>query len=187
MFSLESVINKLKYWLLALFLVPFFVWFTNAANDLMRQIMQPAIDNSSTIDLWESVDAVWQNVFEHWHEIDILDGTSQKVPSLIVKATRFLLSLVVALSVTMILYNGMTYIIQTWQWKEWKSLVKNVVYIVIWIIISLFSITIITLLQSISTSLDKETKVDWNRDDDDKIVYTEDSKWLNLKNLLNLK
>ncbi|MBO7504869.1 hypothetical protein J6T66_01620 [bacterium] len=36
-----------------------------------------------------------------------------KEPSMIVKITKILLSLVVALSVTMILYNGLTYIVQT--------------------------------------------------------------------------
>ena len=105
---------------------------------------------------------------------------------MIARITRLLLILTISLSITMILYNWMVYIIETWQGKEWKSLVKNVVYIVIWILISLFSITIITLLQSVSTTLDEEAKVDWSRDDDNNIVYTEDKKWFNLKNLLNL-
>lgn len=183
MFSLRKVLSKLKYWLLALLLAPFLAWFVNADDDLMRQIMEPTINEKMTIDIWRHVNRVWQNVFEGW---TMVDGKIQRRPSLIVKITRFLLTLVVALSVTMILYNGMIYIIQTWQWKEWKSLVKNVVYIVIWILISLFSITIITLLQSVSTTLDEEAKVDRSRDDDNNIVYTEDKKWFNLKNLLNL-
>ena len=178
-----NIINKLKYWLLALLLVPFLAWFVNAADDLLRQMMQPAVEEKITIDIWKNVNRAWQNVFEGW---TVVGGKIQRRPSLIVKITRFILTLVVALSVTMILYNGMVYIIQTWQWKEWKSLVKNVVYIVIWILVSLFSITIITLLQSVSTTLEEEAKVDWSRDDDDNIVYTEDKKWFNLKNLLNL-
>lgn len=97
-----------------------------------------------------------------------LDNQSRagKQPSLIVQATKILLLLVVALSVTMILYNGLIYIVQTWQGKEGKSLVKNVVYIVIWIILSLFSVTIITILQSVSKTLDDETVVDLTQEID---------------------
>jgi len=40
----------------------------------------------------------------------------------------------------------------------------------------LFSITIITILQSVSTTLDQEANVDWSRDDDNNIVYNEDKK-----------
>ena len=75
-------------------------------------------------------------------------------PSIITKATRILLLFVIALSVTMILYNGMMYIIQTWQWKEAKDLTKNIAYIVIWILIALFSVVIITLTQSIPSTLE---------------------------------
>lgn len=79
-----------------------------------------------------------------------------KKPSMVVKITRLLLTLVIALSVTMILYNGIMYIVQTWQWKEWKSLMKNIVLIVVGILISLFSVLIIRLIQSIPNTLDEE-------------------------------
>lgn len=82
---------------------------------------------------------------------------ANRKPSIIVKATRLLLTLVITLSVTMILYNWMMYIIQTGQWKEWKNLVKNIVYIVVWILISLFSVVIITIIQSVPTTLDDST------------------------------
>lgn len=79
-----------------------------------------------------------------------------KKPPIIVKVTKLLLILVIALSVTMILYNGMMYIIQTWQWKEWKSLMKNIALIVVGILISLFSVVIIRLIQSIPWTIDQE-------------------------------
>jgi hypothetical protein len=66
------------------------------------------------------------------------------------------LMLVITLSVTMILYNGIKYIVEIWQWKDSKSLMKNVVYIVVWILVSLFSIIIITLLRSVPTTIDGE-------------------------------
>ena len=90
--------------------------------------------------------------YQHvWVDVKVTDK-----PSIIVKATRILLSLIIALSVTMVLYNGMMYIIQTWQWKEAKDLTKNIAYIVIWILVALFSVIIITLIQSVPETLEKE-------------------------------
>lgn len=77
----------------------------------------------------------------------------EKEPSLIVKITRMLLILTITLSVTMILYNGMMYIIKTWQWKEWKDVIKNIAYIIIWILIALFSVIIVRIIQSIPSTI----------------------------------
>ena len=176
---MQKIVNKLKYWLLALFLLPIFsVWICNADKDLLEQIMDSAEYYQTTIHTPSTAQWVWKEVFEEWTRIDVLTLSSKPVPSMVVKVIRLLLSLVVALSVTMILYNWMIYIIQTWQWKEGKNLVKNVVYIVIWIVLSLFSITIITVLQSVSKSLDQETHRDWDRNDDKQVIYTDERRWL---------
>ena len=167
-----NIINKLKYWLLALLLVPFLAWFVNADDDLMRQIMEPAVNEGATIDVWKSVNRVWKNVIEGNTEFDI-DKWWLRVkngPSIIVRVTRVLPSLIIALSITMILYNWLSYIIQTWQWKEGKNLVSNVVYIVIWIIVSLLSVTIITILQSVSTTLKDETIEDRSSTIDERLM-----------------
>ena len=145
--------------------------------------MYPADKYWTTIHLSDSVDGVWRDVFENQVKYGAGLGwvDKQKIPSIIVKVTRILLSLVVALSITMILYHWLFYIIQTGQWKEWKDLVKNVVYIVIWILVSLFSVTIITLLQSVSTTLD-ESEVDWSRDNDNQMVL-DGRKWKTRKEI----
>jgi len=87
---------------------------------------------------------------------DAVKINAERESSLIVRLTSYFLKLVIAISITMILYNGMMYIIETWNGKEWKSLVKNVVYIVVWILIALFSVVIITIIQSAWTSINKE-------------------------------
>ncbi len=90
-----------------------------------------------------------------WQHTLVRVEAGKKAP-IIVRVTKLLLILVIALSVTMILYNGMMYIVQTWQWKESKSLMKNVALIVVGILISLFSVVIIRLIQSIPWTLDDE-------------------------------
>lgn len=108
----------------------------------------PSECEAETEDNKEYCEDIWQH---EWVDFE----AGQQAP-MIVKVTKLLLILTVALSVTMILYNGMMYIIQTWQWKEWKSLIKNVALIVVGILIAFFSVVIIRLIQSIPTSLEEE-------------------------------
>lgn len=173
-------INKIKfsivYWVISFLALPFFFgWFSDAASDLLRQIMEPSKRDGSIIDIWENVTTVWNNVFKNPTEIGT-DGVGKKW-SIIVRITRLLLILTIALSVTMILYNGMIYIIQTWQWKEWKSLMKNVILIVIWIFVSLFSVVIINLIQSIPTTLEKELLEETNNQTDNNVLRGKKMEW----------
>ena len=171
--------NILKFWLLFILVFPFFMWWVSfGVNDLLRQIMEPAIYTDNIIDMWGNVNSVWKNVFEWSLEVGLdvesgsVDVYSQRKPSIIVKITRLLLILVITLSVTMILYNWMTYIIQTWQWKESKDLIKNIIYIVVWIIISLFSVIIITIIQSVPKTIDEEVRKDIdNRTDNESLEW----------------
>ena len=159
-----------------LLVLPFsFPWISNASNDLLRQMFHEAIIQDNIIDLWEDVNHVWKNVFEWKGEIDADTWwiSVKDAPSIIVKAIRLLLSLVIALSITMILYNWMQYIIQTWQWKEAKDLTKNIAFIVIWIIISLFSVVIITLLQSVPETLERELDDEYRPNESDNQILEE--------------
>lgn len=138
----------LLYWFTSLLAIPFlFWWISNAQTDILWELTSPSQNYMIYRDRsgGSEVKTIWGLVI--WN---------QNTPTVIVRITRFLLILTITLAVTMILYNWMIYIIETWQWKEWKSLVKNVVLIVVWILVALFSVVIITLIQSTTTTLDKE-------------------------------
>ncbi len=103
---------------------------------------------------------------------------TEKEQPMIIKITRFLLILTITLAVTMILYNGMQYIIQTGQWKDAKDLTKNILYIVIWIFVALFSVVIITLIQSIPSTL-------WNEEELPPNTYEHDQdRGISFQNIL---
>ena len=154
--------KKIKYCVIAFLLLLFFFWgFSSAANDLLRWVIQPAYYLKTIIWIWENVNTV-----------------GNAVPWIIVLITKFLLILTITLSVTMILYNGMVYIIQTWQWKDAKSLTKNIVYIIIWILVALFSVVIITLIQSVPSTLGDTGELPTN-------TYTHDKDALSFKNLVS--
>ena len=162
MFSLlKKSMNTLKYWLALCVFMTFFVWWISSA-DLMSDVFDPAYERETIIRISKDRDPAWKWMFNWGTQVDLsnIGKDWEKVvsqePSLIVKLTRYFLTFTIAISVTMILYNGFTYIIQTGRWKEWKNLVSNVVYIVIWILIALFSVIIITLLQSVWTTINNE-------------------------------
>lgn len=148
-----------------LLVLPFFIgWKLIATDDLLRKIAEPSYNDDKMFKEGQNVKTVWVRVLKWTYEID---GEWVTKKSMLLKATRLLLVLTIALSVTMILYNGMMYIIQTWQGKEWKDLIKNVLLIVVGILISLFSVVIINLTQSIPNSL---SKIREGQSDDDKLM-----------------
>lgn len=151
--------NKIKFYIL--YLIGCFVgssilfwWISFAADDLLWQLIEPAKQTENIIDLGENVKTVWNSVIGWSTEISI-DWIGNNW-SLIVRITRFILILTIALAVTMILYNWFLYIVQSWKWEDWKKHITNVIRIVVWILIALFSVVIINLIQSIPKTLDAE-------------------------------
>lgn len=75
-----------------------------------------------------------------------------KEAPLIVKIAKWLLRLTIVLSITMILYNGVMYIIESAKWGEVKDATKNLGLIVWGILVALLSLWIINLISSIGMS-----------------------------------
>ena len=111
------------------------------------------------------------------YSVEVNVGIQQQ-PSIIVLITRMLLVLTIALSITMILYNSMIYIIQSWQWKDAKSLTKNIAYIIVWILVALFSVIIIRIIQSIPSTLwDSEELPEYGYEQD-KEAISQNNAWV---------
>jgi len=88
---------------------------------------------------------------------DVLWG-SRKVPlitteaPLIVRIAKFLLRITMVLAVTMVIYNGIMWIIESSRWAEIKDAKKNITLIVVGILIALMSLWIINLISSLTVS-----------------------------------
>ena len=76
--------------------------------------------------------------------------------SIVVRITRFVLMLTVVLAVTMIIFNGMQYIVKSGSGEDPKKVQMNIVYIIVGIMLALFSVIIINLLRSTGNTLNKE-------------------------------
>lgn len=182
----RQIKKNIKYYLFALIAIPLlFGSFSGAVNDLLWQAINPTYENKNISQVWKNVDKVWNAVIKWWTEVKAWpDWVSVKgSDSIIVKVTSLLLSLTIALAVTMILYNGMMYIVKTWQWKDWKDLTKNVAYIVVWILIALFSVVIITIIRSVPKTLDEELIEDYNNSQDNGAM---NSKWERFESFGNI-
>jgi hypothetical protein len=75
--------------------------------------------------------------------------------STVIRITKFLLTLTIVLSVTMIIFNGMQYIIKSGNGEDPSKIRSNLVYIVVGIMVALFSVVLINLLRSTGTTLYK--------------------------------
>lgn len=81
-----------------------------------------------------------------------VDKGITKRQSLIISVTKFILRMTVVLSVTMIIYNGIMYVIKSSKGENAKDVLKNLLYIGIGLLIALLSVVIIRLVSSIWAS-----------------------------------
>ncbi len=111
-------------------------------------------------DLEKQMKNVWYNLNEGsyqyfcqtilWWDWDTQVFT--KEPPLIVRITKFLLRMTIALSVTMIILNSILWIIESAKGGDVKDAKKNIILIIVGILISLLSLVIIQLINSLTIS-----------------------------------
>lgn len=77
---------------------------------------------------------------------------SQTQAPLIVRITKFLLRLTIVLSITMVLYNWVFWIIESAKWWDVKIAKDNLIYIFVGILLALSSLALVNLISSITLS-----------------------------------
>lgn len=85
-------------------------------------------------------------------DMDISAFDSEKQAPLIVRITKFLLRMTIVLSITMILYNGILWVIESAKWGDVKDAKDNIIYVVGGILLALSSVALINLISSITLS-----------------------------------
>lgn len=150
-----NLFNKIAKYFCYIVLVVFsplaIVWWAFAddnSKDQMYNAFHPSMQKDYVIWRWESANAAWSEVFSSTN----LSGK----PPLLIRFIKILMNIIISISVTMILWNWVQYIIAVWKWEDWKKLYKNILYVVIWILVALFSVVIVNILQSVSTTINKE-------------------------------
>ena len=151
-----------KIWLL-LFNLTLIAWFFSFlkvdicrwAEDLMEKAFTPAREYDTIVDMWNTKNAVWNEVLRDWVSVSIwwekLVNTNKEAP-LIVRITKLLLRLTIVLAITMVIYSGINYILQSTSGGDTKWSTKNLMLIAWWIIVALLSLAIIQLINSFAVN-----------------------------------
>lgn len=125
-------------------------WWT----DLLEKAFDPAMEQQWLINLWNTSDQVWNEVLRESTNISVWwwwININNRVP-LIVRIAKFLLRMTIVLSVTMVLYSSIMYILKSSKWEDPKDVQKNLILVWWWILLALASLWIINLISSVSQS-----------------------------------
>lgn len=140
--------------ILFILVTPLFTYFSYCVwGDLLYDIFQWAREKNTVIDLWDNKSDVWHTVLRESRSYSIWTWFYENAP-LIVKLVKLILWATVVLSVTMVIYYGVKFMVQVFGWNDYKSASakKDLINLFIWLLIALFSITAVTLVISIPKS-----------------------------------
>ena len=85
-----------------------------------------------------------------WWDRNVPAFQSWVRPPLIVRITKFILRMTIILAVTMVIFNGLRYVLAAWDEAKMQEAHKNLWYIIWGIILALLSLVIITLVNSLT-------------------------------------
>lgn len=152
------IIYKLFSTLCFLFVI---FWFTlsqaqffGGNSDFLEQVFSPSKSQQQVINLGNDKTSVGREVLNPSTTVQVgIDGAqvAQREP-LLVRFTKFLLRLTIVLSVTMVIYAGIRYILAAWEEEGMKNARQDLIYIIIGILLALMSYGIIILIESIGFS-----------------------------------
>ena len=174
--------HKHIIWLVILLGLFFSFSSTFATKDIMEVMFAPAKAQEKLIDLGVSKDDVWDEVFRSstkiWltkkgcfiGEVNKPNFTSKEIceknwgvfyktnikiqeqAPLLVRITKFVLRITIVLSITMIIFNGILWIVESSKWGEVKDAKNNLIYIFVWLILALSSVALVNLISSLGMS-----------------------------------
>ena len=143
-----------KIFLFLLFMIPLFSW--TIWQDIMSEVFQPAKVKQWIIYIWDDKKAVWRSLLRESTVFSWMWGGWEfyKNAPLIVKIMYVILRLTVVLSITMIIFYSIKFMLQVFNWSEIKSATakKDLINVLIWLLIAMFSITAVTLVTSLGKS-----------------------------------
>lgn len=126
-----------------------------AASDILEKVIQPSKQYDQIINLGNNKTAVGNEVFREWTSVNVSltewISATQKEP-LIVRITKRLLRITVAISISMIIFIGIRFILAGVNGANFQDVIKDMTNLIIWLILALSSVSIIWLIQSITLS-----------------------------------
>lgn len=143
----------IKNIILSFCILSFSLFFYNFcfSDSLYEQAFEQSKQYQSVVDLWNTVDSAWSDVFEWWTTFNIETWEFEPKDPLIIRATKLFLRITILLSIIMVIVTWIRFVLSMWEWWFSKNS-KKLVPIVIWLLIALFSVVIIEILSSLPIS-----------------------------------
>lgn len=123
------------------------------SEDFLNQAFGPAMDSDLVAWngwVWNTKEWVWNFLLNWGTEIDWWGAT--KKDSFVVSLTKFIVRFTLVIAITMIIYNWIKFVIKSTKWEAPKDVLKNIIYIVVWVLLALASVLIIRLASSVGSS-----------------------------------
>lgn len=119
------------------------------AQDFLEQAFGASLSSDFVVGygVGNNKQQVWNYLLKWWTTITLWSGKTT-TDSLLVSATKLLLRITFLLSITMIIYNGIFYVIKSSKGEGGKDALNNILYVVVWIVLALSSVIIIRLAYS---------------------------------------
>jgi len=128
--------------------IPVFGHLFVLGDDIMTIWFWPAMTRSAVINIWQDKNTVWRSVLR---ESTVVWSTIYREVPLIVRIVKVILKMTVVLSVSMVIFSSIKFMIQIFNGSEIKSAgaIKDLKNILIWLLIAMFSITAVNLIISL--------------------------------------
>lgn len=157
MYSSPSLFVFMKKIIVSVIWIGIVVWIcffsVTSRADLLDTAFQPSKNLDQVINIGNTKNAVGNEIFRWSTSIDIsLTSKPQiiKKDSLLVRITKTLLRITIALAIPMIIFSGVKVIMSAMNGWEYKDELKNVAMITAGLILALSAIAIINLVQSLA-------------------------------------
>lgn len=122
--------------------------------DLLDQAFRPAVESETVFWGDETIGPKWSYILKWRTEFKIAGKETgfKKNSSLLVQITQFLLTMTIVLSVPVIIYNGIQYMIKSSKWENPKEIITNLLWIGWGILLALFSVMIVKFASSLGAT-----------------------------------
>ena len=134
-----------------------FTFATEGSNseDFVNQAFSISMDADLVVGkwlVWNTKEWVWNFLLKWGTEIDLWEGSMKQKDSFVVSLTRFIVRFTLVIAITMIIYNWIVFVVKSTKWEAPKDVLKNIIYIIVWVLLALASVVIIRLANSVGTT-----------------------------------
>ena len=128
----------------------------STSEDFLEQAFDIAVKQDTVVwggIVWTSKKSVWNYLMWKTTEIDLTEWTMKHWSSFAISITMFLVRATLVLAITMIIYNWIMFVIKSSKWEAPKDVLKNIIYVIVWVLLALGSLIIINLARSVGTTV----------------------------------